>query len=160
MSDDEQEERSLKIWVDADACPTAIKEILFKTATRLKVQVTLVANAAMRVPKSEWIRMIAVPHGADVADHKIVEEVQSGDIVVTGDIPLAARIVEAGGIAIGTRGEIYDDKSVHDRLATRNLMEQFRSAGVETGGPRGQNKKDVQTFANVLDRTITKRLKR
>ncbi|MEM7313446.1 MAG: DUF188 domain-containing protein, partial [Planctomycetota bacterium] len=94
------------------------------------------------------------------ADHKIVEMLDPGDIVITGDIPLAARVVESGGIAIGTRGEIYDDKSVHDRLATRNLMEQFRAAGIETGGPRGQNKKDVQTFANVLDRTLTKLLKR
>ena len=156
---DENSSESLRIWVDADACPVVIKELLFRTAKRRKIKVILVANGSMHVPRSEFIELITVPHGADVADHKIVELLEPNDIVVTGDIPLAARVVEVSGIAIGTRGEVYDDKSVHDRLASRNLMEQFRSAGVETSGPRPFDKKDVQTFANVLDRTLTKRLR-
>ena len=109
----------------------------------------------MYVPKSDLIHLITVPHGANVADTKIVEMMQAGDIVVTSDIPLAARVVEKSGVAIGHRGELFDDDTVHSRLAARNLMEQFRSAGVETNGPRPFNQKDVQLFANALDRTIT-----
>lgn len=149
----------MKIWVDADACPAAIKDILFRTAKRLEVEMVLVANQSMHVPKSAFIRLMMVPHGADIADNKIVELMQPGNVVITGDIPLAARVVEKEGIAIGTRGELYDDDSVHDRLASRNLMEQFRSAGVETSGPKPLSKKDVQTFANVLDRVLTRLLK-
>ncbi len=114
----------------------------------------------MHVPTSDLIQLMTVPQGADVADHEIVEMMEPGDIVVTGDIPLAARVVEKSGIAIGTRGELFDDDSVHGRLASRNLMEQFRSAGVETSGPKPLNPKDVQAFANVLDRTLTRRLRR
>lgn len=148
-----------RIWVDADACPGAIKEILFRTAKRLEIPLTLVANGGMQYPKNKFIRLQIVAHGADVADHWIVENMAAGDLVITGDIPLASRIVEKEGIAIGTRGEIFDDASVHDRLATRNLMEQFRSAGVETGGPRPLAQKDVQTFANSLDRWLARRLR-
>jgi hypothetical protein len=150
----------LRIWVDADACPAAIKDILFRTTRRLKVKLILVANQSMHVPTSDLIQLMTVPQGADVADHEIVEMMEPGDIVVTGDIPLAARVVEKSGIAIGTRGELFDDDSVHGRLASRNLMEQFRSAGVETSGPKPLNPKDVQAFANVLDRTLTRRLRR
>lgn len=149
----------LRIWVDADACPAAIKDILFRTARRLKVELTLVANQSMRVPPSDLIRVIAVPHGADVADNMIVEKMHSGDVVITGDIPLAARVVEKQGIAIGTRGELFDEASIHSRLASRNLMEHLRSAGVDTAGPKPQNQKDVQTFANQLDRALTRLLK-
>ena len=150
---------SLQIWVDADACPTQIKDLLFRTARRLEVQVTLVANQPMHVPRSELIRLMTVPGGADVADDKIIELMQAGDVVITGDIVLAARVVEKSGVAIGTRGELFDDNSVHGRLASRNLMEQFRAAGVETSGPKPLNPKDVQTFANVLDRTLTRSLR-
>ncbi len=157
---DARPKNPFRIWVDADACPAAIKDILFRTARRLEVELVLVANQSMQIPVSRLIRLITVPHGSDVADHKIVEMMQPGDVVITGDIPLAARVVEESGIAIGTRGELFDDHSVHGRLATRNLMEQFRSAGVDTSGPQPLCQKDVQTFANRLDRTLTRRLKR
>lgn len=156
---DDNSRAPIRIWVDADACPAAIKDILFRTAKRLKVELVLVANQAMYVPKSDLIRMMTVPHGADIADHKIIEMMEPRDVVITGDILLAARVVEKTGVAIGTRGELYDDDSVHDRLASRNLMEQFRAAGVETSGPRPLTQKDIQTFANVLDRTLTQQLK-
>ena len=148
----------LRIWVDADACPNAIKELLFRTAKRRKIKVILVANGGMYIPRSKFIELVTVPHGADIADHKIVELLGPNDIVVTGDIPLAARVVEKSGVAIGTRGELFDDKSVHERLASRDLMEQFRSSGIDTSGPRPFDRKDVQTFANTLDRTLTRRL--
>ncbi len=147
-----------KIWVDADACPGAIKEILFRTAKRLKIETVLVANGGMRVPVSPLIRLLTVPHGADEADHRIIESMKIGDLVVTGDIPLAARVVEKKGIAIGTRGELYDEASVHGRLATRNLMEHLRSAGMDTGGPKPFDQKDIQSFANQLDRILTRML--
>ena len=147
---------SLRIWVDGDACPAAIKDIVFRTAKRREIRTTLIANQSIRVPKSEFIDSILVPHGADVADKKIVEMMRAGDVVITGDIPLAAAVVEKGGIAIGTRGELFDDLSVQGRLATRNLMDQLRGAGVETSGPKPQNQKDVQAFANQLDRMLTR----
>ena len=152
-------EKPFRIWVDADACPAALKDILFRTAKRLEVHMILVANGGMHCPSSKFIRLEIVAHGADVADHWIVENMAPGDLVVTGDIPLAARVVEKEGIAIGTRGEVFDDASVHDRLATRNLMEQFRSAGVETSGPKPLSQKDVQAFANSLDRWLSRRLR-
>lgn len=151
---------TIQIWVDADACPGAIKDILYRTSKRLQIKLTLIANQSMQIPKSEWVSIITVPHGADVADHKIVEMMRSGDVVITGDIPLAARVVEKGGIAIGTRGELYDESSVHGRLASRNLMEQLRSAGMETSGPKPQSQKDVQAFSNQLDRMLTKLMRK
>lgn len=149
----------LRIWVDADACPAAIKDILFRTAKRLRVQLTLVANQAMQIPKSPFVRIVLVPHGADVADHKIVEMVGPSDLVVTSDIPLASRVVGKGAVAIGSRGELFDDRTVHGRLASRNLMEQFRAAGAETSGPKPLTKKDVQAFSNQLDRMTTRIMK-
>lgn len=159
LTPEDKQDEPLRIWVDADACPAAIKEILYKTSRRLQIEVILVANQAMYVPRSAHIRLVTVPHGADAADDRIVKMMQPGDLVITGDIPLAARVVEKSGVAIGTRGELYDDESVHSRLATRNLMEQFRSAGLETAGPPPHNGKDVQTFANVLDKTLTRCLR-
>ena len=150
----------LQIYVDADACPVAIKEILFRTARRLEVELTLVANQTMRVPSSKLIRLITVPDGPDVADDRIVELLAPGDVVITGDIPLAARVVEKRGIAIGVRGELFDDSTVHDRLASRDLMEEFRAAGVDTKGPKPLTQKNVQTFANLLDRTLTRCLRK
>ena len=151
---------SLKLWIDADACPAAIKEIVFRAADRLQIDTILVANQSIAIPQSEFIRRITVRDGADVADDRIIELLRPGDVVITGDIPLAARVVDQEGIAIGTRGERYDDNSVHQRLAARNLMEQFRSAGIDTGGPKPLSQKDVQTFANQLDRSLTRLLKR
>lgn len=145
-----------KILIDADACPVAIKEIIFRTIKRLQIPLIVVANQTMRVPVSDLITVETVPHGADVADNRIVELMVAGDVVITGDIPLAARVVEKQGVAIGTRGQLYDEESVHGRLATRNLMDQIRAAGVETSGPKPLTQKDVQTFANTLDRTLTR----
>ncbi len=148
-----------RVWIDADACPNAIKDILFRTSERRQVELILVANQSARAPKSDLIEVVTVPYGADVADNHIAKNVRAGDVVITGDIPLAARVVEQGGIAIGPRGERFDDKSIHSRLASRNLMEQFRSSGLETKGPKALDSKDVQAFANQLDRTLTKLLK-
>lgn len=149
----------LRIWVDADACPGAVREILFRTARRLEIELILVANTSVRVPVSDRIRVIAVSDGANLADDRIVESMRPGDLVITGDIPLAARVVEKSGIAIGTRGELFDDSSVHGRLAARNLMEHLRSAGTTTHGPAPLSQKDLQTFSNSLDRVLTRLLK-
>ena len=150
----------MKIWIDADACPVAIREILFRTAVRRRIETTLVANQSIAIAKSAFIRRVTVRDGADIADDRIVELMQRGDLVITNDIPLASRVVEKEGVAISPRGELFDDKSVHERLAARNLMEQFRSAGFETGGPKPLSQKDVQTFANQLDRSLTRMLQR
>lgn len=150
----------LRVWIDADACPVAIKQLLFRTAQRLEVEAVLVANQTMRVPRSPYVRAITVPDGPDVADDRIAENVRPGDVVITGDIPLAARVVAAGGTAIGPRGELLDDATVHDRLASRDLMEELRAAGLETRGPKPLMPKDLQTFANVLDRTLTRALRK
>ena len=144
------------IWIDADACPTDIKEVIYRSSKRLNIKVVLVANQSVRTPDSKLISAITVRDGADIADNMIVEKMVSGDIVVTGDIPLAARVVEKNGVAIGTRGELFDESSIQSRLATRNLMEQFRAAGMETSGPKPMNQKDIQAFANQLDRLLTK----
>ncbi len=152
-------ETQLTIWIDADACPAAIRGIVFKAAKRLALKTVLVANQSLHVPQHDLFSMVTVPYGADIADNTIVQKMQQGDVVITGDIPLAARVVEGDGVAIGPRGQVFDDSTVHGRLATRNLMEQFRAAGVQTSGPRPQNSKDIQTFANTLDRTLTKLMK-
>ena len=159
-SSDREPSPPLRIWIDADACPVAIKQILFRTAKRLEVEAVLVANQTMRVPRSPYLRTITVPDGPDVADDRIAASVNAGDVVVTGDIPLAARVVAAGGTAIGVRGELLDDATVHDRLAARDLMDELRSAGIETKGPKPLTPKDVQTFANTLDRTLTRALRK
>jgi uncharacterized protein len=152
-------ESSLRIWIDADACPITIREILFRTGQRLGLETILVANQSIRVPTSKLIRVITVRDGANVADQMIVDQMQAGDVVITGDIPLAAQVVEKNGVAIGTRGEVYDAGSVQERLASRNVMEHLRSAGIETSGPRPLSPKDVQNFSNSLDRTLTRLLR-
>lgn len=152
--------KPLCIWVDADAVPKAIKDILLRTSKRLQVMLTFVANQSVGIPDSELVNMITVPNGADIADNAIVKLMNPGDIVITQDIPLAARVIEKDGIAIGVRGQVYDDGSIQSRLGTRNLMEQFRAAGIETPGPKPFNSKDLQKFANSLDRTLTRALKK
>ncbi|MEE2642956.1 MAG: YaiI/YqxD family protein [Planctomycetota bacterium] len=149
----------VRIWVDADACPRTIKEFLFKTSKRLSVQLILVANQTVSAPESDRIQVVTVPYGADKADDRIVSRLQAGDIVITGDIPLAARAVEKECLAIGVRGEMYDESSIGNRLATRNLMDELRSAGMETKGPKAFDDRDFQRFANLLDRTLTRRLR-
>ena len=148
------------IWVDADAVPSAIKDILLRTSKRLEVKLTFVANQSVRIPDSKLVSLITVRDGADIADDMIVELMNPGDVVITQDIPLAARVIEKDGIAIGVRGQLYDDNSIQSRLGTRNLMEQLRAAGMETSGPKPFNSKDVQKFANSLDRTLTRCLKK
>ena len=154
-----KEDFGLTIWIDADACPNAVRELVYRASKRLSIKVVLVANQSIRVPESKLISAVTVRDGADVADNEIVQRMGMNDIVVTGDIPLAARVVERGGTAIGTRGELFDESSVKSRLATRDLMEQFRAAGMETGGPKPINQKDNTAFANQLDRILTKTLR-
>ena len=146
----------MKIWVDADACPVVIKEILYKAAERTKLKLLLVANRKIRVPKSQYIESQIVPSGLDVADNEIVKNVESGDLVVTSDIPLAARIVEKGATGLNPRGEIYTTENISERLSARDFMDILRSSGIETGGPSAISKRDRQLFANSLDQTINK----
>ena len=146
-----------QIWVDADACPGVIKDILFRAAERAKVQVILVANQWLRVPPSRYIRAMQVQGGFDVADSEIVDRVQPGDLVVTQDIPLAARVLAKGGTALNPRGERYTDDNIAQRLSMRNFMEELRGAGVQTGGPPVFHARDRQAFANELDRWLTQR---
>lgn len=151
---------AVKIWVDADACPVAVREIIFRVAKRLRIETTFVANQTLRVPPVDFIHAITVPYGADVADHEIVKMCAADDLVITNDIPLASRVVAKGATAIGMRGQLFDDATIHSRLASRNLMEQLRSAGMETKGPKPLAAKDVQSFANQLDRILTRLLKK
>jgi uncharacterized protein len=146
-----------QVWVDADACPGAVKEILFRAAERARVQVTLVANQWLRTPPSRYIRALQVQGGFDVADSEIVDRVQPGDLVVTQDIPLAARVLEKGGIAVNPRGERYTADNMAERLSMRNFMEELRGAGVQTGGPATFHVRDRQAFANQLDRWLAQR---
>ncbi|WP_430388975.1 YaiI/YqxD family protein [Dyella sp. 20L07] len=146
-----------QIWVDADACPVAIKEVLFRAAEREQVQVTLVANQWLRTPPSRFIRSIQVPGGFDVADNEIVERVGADDLVVTQDIPLAAAVIAKGALAMHPRGELYTNETIAQRLGMRNFMDELRGAGVDTGGPAAFHPRDKQAFANQLDRWLTRR---
>lgn len=146
----------MRIWVDADACPGEIKDILFRAAQRRQIQVTLVANQAMRTPSSPWIDTILVPGGMNVADRRIVELAAAGDLVVTADIPLAAEVVGKGAQALDPRGELYTEANVAERLAVRNLIDQMRGAGQIMGGPSNFTASNRQAFANQLDRWIAK----
>jgi uncharacterized protein len=146
----------MHIWVDADACPGVIKEIIFRAAERKQIQTTLVANQMLRTPPSRFIRAIQVAHGFDVADAHIVEQVAAGDLVITADIPLAALVIERGADALNPRGELYTTATIRERLTMRNFMEELRSAGVETGGPAAFNQADRQAFANQLDRLLAR----
>lgn len=146
----------MQVWVDADACPGEIKQLLFRAATRRKVQVTLVANQPLHVPKSEYIDRVVVSAGLNVADRHIAEQVEPGDLVVTADIPLAADVVAQGAQALNPRGELYTDSNIGERLAVRNMLDELRSGGQITGGPSNFNGKDKQAFANQFDRWLTK----
>ena len=146
----------MKILVDADACPNVIKEVLYRAAQRLKLPLILVANQPLRPPPSPFIKSIQVSAGFDVADSRIVQEVQSGDLVITADIPLAAEVVEKGGFALNPRGELYTRENVRERLAMRDLMTELRDTGIETGGPSVLGKSERQAFANQLDRFLAR----
>lgn len=141
----------MQIWVDADACPAAIKEILFRAAERTGIALTLVANQPLRTPPASHIRSIQVPAGFDVADHRIVALLEAGDLVVTADIPLAAAVVDKGAVALDPRGQLYTRDNVRERLAMRDFMEGMRSAGMATGGPAPLGPRERQAFANRLD---------
>lgn len=146
----------MHIWVDADACPAVIKDILFRVAERLQLDVTLVANQLIRVPGSRFIRALQVPAGADAADSEIVARVGPGDIVVTGDIPLASQVLDKGGLPLNPRGEWYTKDTISQQLTMRAFMEELRSSGVNTGGPAAFSQADRQKFANALDRELAR----
>ena len=147
----------MHIWVDADACPVVIKEILYRVAERTKLPLTLVANQWLKTPPYPSIRAIQVPKGFDVADNYIVDQAVAGDLVITADIPLAAGAIEKGALALNPRGELYTRENIKQTLDMRNFMETLRNSGVETGGPPAFNQADRQNFANQLDRFLAKR---
>lgn len=150
------EPRGLHIWVDADACPVVIKEILFRAAVRTQVLTTLVANQLLKVPPSPYIRALQVPGGFDVADDKIVQLLAPGDLVITADIPLAAQVIAKAGHALNPRGEFYSAANIQERLAMRNFMEELRGSGVDISGPSAFNQGDRQAFAAQLDKFLAR----
>ncbi len=148
---------SLKqIWVDADACPKVIKDILFRAADRVSVSVVLVANQPLQIPKSRYIRSVQVAAGFDVADNYIVQHAEAGDLVITADIPLAAEVVAMDCLALNPRGALYTEENIRQRLNMRDFMDTLRSSGVNTGGPASLSQADRQTFANQLDRLLAR----
>ncbi|QHQ16883.1 YaiI/YqxD family protein [Pectobacterium parmentieri] len=144
----------MQIWVDADACPNVIKEVLFRAADRTQIQVTLVANQTIKVPPSRFISTLRVSAGFDVADNEIVRRVETGDLVITADIPLASEVIEKGGIALNPRGERYTPDTIRERLNMRDFMDTMRASGIQTGGPNALNQRDRQQFANELDKWL------
>ena len=146
----------MKIWVDADACPVVIKDILFRAAERTGIELTLVANRSVRIPSSPCIQFIRVPSGLDVADNEIVKKLSAGDLVITSDIPLAAEVVEKGGYALNPRGELYSEENIKDRLSLRDFMDTLRASGVDTGGSPALSQSDRKYFANQLDKFLTR----
>ena len=144
----------MRIWVDADACPVVIKDVLYRAAVRVGVELTLVANKPLRTPPSPLIKAVQVEAGFDVADHYIAQSAGPGDLVVTADIPLATQVVEKGALALNPRGQLYTDENVRQLLDMRNFMDELRSSGVQTGGPAALSKGDRQVFANQLDRLL------
>lgn len=150
----------MQIWVDADACPAVIKDILYRAAERKQVALILVANKLLRTPPSPYIRSVQVAGGFDVADNKIVERVQAGDLVITADIPLAADVIKKGGYALNPRGELYTKDNIQERLTLRNFLGELRNTGVITGGPSPLSHSDRQAFANQLDRFLNKLAKK
>ncbi len=144
----------MKIWVDADACPVVLKDILCRAAERTEVQVTFVANQFIRLPPSRHIKFIQVSRGFDVADNEIVLRLNAGDLVITGDIPLAAEAIEKGGYALNHRGELYTANNIRECLNMRDFMDTLRSSGIETGGPAALSQSDRQAFANQLDKFL------
>jgi uncharacterized protein YaiI (UPF0178 family) len=145
---------SLQVWVDADACPVAIKEILYRAAERFEIPVTLIANTQLRTPPSRFIRAVQVPRGFDVADKEIVHRVQPNDLVITADIPLASEVIARGALALDPRGELYSADNIGEKLQMRNFMDQLRASGVQTSGPPALDQADRKRFADRLDRLL------
>lgn len=146
----------MNIWVDADACPAVVKDILYRAAERAQVILTLVANQPLRTPRSSFIRTLQVPRGFDVADNEIARRVAPGDLVVTADIPLAAEVIGRGGHALDPRGELYSSDTIGERLTMRDFMDSLRASGVQTGGPPPLTQSDRQRFAAQLDRLLAR----
>ena len=146
----------MKIWVDADACPSVIKDILFRAAERTGVQLTLVANQPVRIPPSRCIRFLQVTAGFDVADNEIIKRLSAGDLVITSDIPLAAEVIEKGGYALNPRGELYSADNIRARLNIRDFMDTLRASGIDAGGPPALSQSDRKSFANQLDKLLAK----
>jgi uncharacterized protein YaiI (UPF0178 family) len=144
----------MKIWVDADACPKIIKEILFRAAVRTKTLLVLVSNHVLATPTSPFITKMQVLSGYDVADNKIIEQIQPGDLVITSDIPLAAAVIEKNSLALNPRGELYTASNIKERLSIRNFNTDLRGSGVKTGGPPSISKREIQLFANELDKAL------
>ena len=144
----------MQIWVDADACPKAIKDILFRVAERTRITITLVANQYLQTPPSRYIQFLQVKSGYDVADNEIVKRLNVGDLVITADIPLAYDVIGKGGHAINPRGERYTPDNIKERLAMRDFMDTLRASGIDTGGPSALNSRDIQGFANQLDKFL------
>lgn len=149
----------MQIWIDGDACPKVIKDLLFRAAIRTQTIVTVVSNHPLSIPSSPYIKHWQVGFGFDVADQYIVDHMQSGDLVITADIPLADAVVTQGGVALNPRGEVYSSQNIKQHLAMRNLNESLRSCQMITGGPEKLSQKETQAFANSLDRFLTQRLK-
>ncbi len=147
----------MKIWIDADACPAVIKEILYKASLRKKLQLILVANTPLRIPHSPYIHKMLVGAGPDVADKKIVENIAAGDLVITADIPLAAEVIDKGGHALSPRGEMFSAESIGGRLSMRDFLDDLRSNGINTGGPSPLSNSDRQKFAGQLDKLLTEK---
>jgi hypothetical protein len=147
----------VRIWVDADACPVVVKEILFRAAERAGIELTLVANAPLRLPPSRFVKAMQVPGGFDVADDRIVELLQSGDLVVTADIPLASAAIDKGAHALNPRGELYTRDTIRQKLTMRDFMDQLRASGVQSGGPPPFSQADRKAFADQLDRLLARR---
>ncbi len=149
----------MKVWVDADACPKVIKEILFKAAQRTHIHTTLVANHAMSIPPSEYIQFIHVPSGFDVADDEIVKHIESGDLLISSDIPLADEAIDKGAVVLSPRGELLTKENIGARLNMRDFLDTLRSSGIDTGGQAAMSASDRQHFANQLDKILTKALR-
>lgn len=147
---------NIQIWVDADACPNVIKDILYRAAERLQIALILVANQPLKTPPSQVIKTVQVGAGFDVADNHIVQQMQVGDLVITADIPLAAEVIEKNGFALNPRGEFYSKENIKQRLTMRNFMDELRGSGVDTGGPASLSQSNRQAFSNQLDRFLTK----
>jgi len=148
---------SKKVWVDADACPAAVKNILFRAADRLTTPLILVANQPMYYPKSKFITFIQAPSGPDEADKKIIEEVEAGELVITSDIPLAAEVIKKGALVLDFRGNFLTEENISEKLSMRNFMTNLRDSGIETGGPSSFSQRNIEAFANQLDKFFTKR---
>lgn len=158
MSNNEEESPSVQIWVDADACPKVVKEIVYRAAARVRVHTTFVANANLNLPHSDYLHFLKVGAGFDVADHEIAARMRAGDLVITADIPLAADAIERDGYALNPRGEFYTKENVKAALSMRNFMDGLRATGTLTGGPSAFSHTDRTAFANQLDRFLTRHL--